>query len=111
MTNTVSLEEKIRAIFGDKVIIHLEDKNEDSDPQMLWLEGEKGLNLSIMFNLKPDMSVDYENFSCAPFIFKNGEKSFGSYNNWPFPEMCMDMSAKQLHYFFEKITQYGPVIS
>lgn len=106
----VSLEEKIKSIFGEKVIIHVEKKDEKTEPDMLWLEGEKGLNLSVMYNFNPNMSVDYEKFSCAPFIFKNGERSFANYHNWPFPEMCMDMSAEQLKDFFEEINRYQPKI-
>jgi hypothetical protein len=105
----ISLEQKIRSIFGENIIIHVESKNEETEPDMLWLEGEKGLNLSVMYNFNQDMSLDYEKFSCAPFIFKDdGEKSFANYHNWPFPEMCMDMSANQLKDFFEEINRYQP---
>lgn len=68
------------------------------------LTGDGGLRLSIIFDFNPDLSHNYEQFSCAPFmVLPDGTRSMGHNNNWPLDDFYTQVTPNELRAIVEKL--------
>lgn len=99
MTNP-QIFDVVKAILPD---VALHNVSENS----LELHGAGGLNLSVTFDTKRDLSTDYENFSCAPFVRnQRGERQLGHWFDWPFDDMYMEVSPDKLKRLWLEVNAY-----
>jgi hypothetical protein len=97
---TKNIVEAVRALIPDHEI-------EEVDDRQLELWGDGGLRLGVMFDIKPDMSIDYERFCCAPFVLdEKGDRKLGHWFSWPFDDMYMQVEPEQLQDLFKRINEY-----
>ena len=97
---TTNIVETVRALIPDHEVKDVGDRQVE-------LYGAGGLNLSVMFNINPDMTIDYARFCCAPFIHTaTGERQLGHWHNWPFDVMYMEVEPKRLQELFQEMNNY-----
>jgi hypothetical protein len=97
---TTNIVDAIRALIPDHAI-------KDVGDNQVELHGDGGLILSVMFDIKPDMSTDYTKFCCAPMVYTiEGERRLGHWYNWPFDHMYMEVEPKRLQDLFKEVNAY-----
>jgi hypothetical protein len=97
---TTNIVEAVQALIPDLEI------RDDGDGQVE-LYGAGGLTLGVMFDIKPDMTIDYTRFSCAPFVFDaEGNRQLGHWYNWPFDHMYMQVEPEHLKDIFRRVNDY-----
>jgi hypothetical protein len=97
---TTNILEAVQALIPDHVV-------KDVGDNQVELHGDGGLILSVMFDIKPDMTTDYTKFCCAPLVYTvSGERQLGHWHNWPFDDMYMAVEPFKLQEIFQEVNDY-----
>lgn len=97
---TTNIVEAIQALLPGQELHDVGDNQVE-----LW--GDGGLRLSVMFDIKPDMTTDYTKFGAAPFVLDaNGNRKLGHWYNWPFDDMYMEVTPERLQDLWADVNKY-----